>query len=202
VYLLPALLFNIPVLRRALFAAPLLRFYRNSMPEISATERAALEAGTTWWDAELFTGRPDWRKLLDFETAQLSAEEQAFLTGPVETLCGMLNDYRITHQDRDLPPEAWAFIKEQGFFSMLIPKAYGGKEFCAAAHAAVVMKIATRSISAALTVMIPNSVGPAKLLMKYGTEEQKNHYLPRLAKAQDIPCFALTATEAGSRSEE
>lgn len=197
-YLLPALLFNIPLLRRTFFAKPLLRFYRNAMPEISATERAALEAGTTWWDAELFTGRPDWRKLLDFETAQLSAEEQVFLAGPVETLCGMLNDYRITHQDRDLPPEAWAFIKEQGFFGMLIPKVYGGKEFCAAAHAAVVMKIATRSISAALTVMIPNSVGPAKLLMKYGTEQQKNHYLPRLAKAEDIPCFALTATEAGS----
>lgn len=192
------LLFNIGMLRRLFISRPLLRFYRDAMPEISQTERDALEAGTTWWDAELFTGKPDWDRLLDFTPANLTREEQEFLDGPVEQLCGMLNDYQITHELRDLPEAAWKFIREQGFLGMLIPKQYGGREFSAAAHAAVVMKIATRSISAALTVMIPNSVGPAKLLLKYGTDAQKKYYLPRLAKAEDIPCFALTATEGGS----
>lgn len=190
--------FNVPQLRRRLVSAPLLRFYRSSMPEISQTERDALEAGTTWWDAELFTGKPDWTKLLEFPKAELSAEEQAFLDGPVEELCALLNDYEIDNVTRDLPREAWELIKREGFFGMIIPQEFGGKAFSQYGHAAVVMKIATRSISAALTVMIPNSVGPAKLLLKYGTEEQKRYYLPRLARGEEIPCFALTAPEAGS----
>lgn len=197
-YGLPALAFNLPQLRRGWISKPMFRFYRNAMPEISQTERDALEAGTTWWDAQLFTGKPDWRELLEFEPARLSEAEQAFLDGPVDKLCGMLDDYQIDNVDHDLPQQAWDFIKSEGFFGMMIPEEFGGKGFSAYGHAAVVMKIATRSISAALTVMIPNSVGPAKLLLKYGTDEQKQHYLPRLANAEEIPCFALTGPEAGS----
>ena len=191
-------IFYIPALRRRLISGPLLRFYRASMPELSATERDALEAGTVWWDAELFSGAPRWQQLLDFPPAKLTAEEQAFLDGPVERLCGMLDDHRICNVDKDLTPETWRYIKEQGFFGMMIPKEYGGKAFSNMGHAAVIMKIASRSISAALTVMIPNSVGPGKLLLKYGTATQKDHWLPRLARGEEIPCFALTGPEAGS----
>jgi len=195
---LPALLFGVAPLRRALVSAPLLAFYRRSMPELSPTEREALEAGGVWWDAELFSGKPEWQTLLDFPQARLTAEEQAFLDGPTEQLCAMLDDHEITEQLNDLTPEAWRFIKAQGFFGMVIPKSYGGRQLSQYGHAAVVMKIATRSISAALTVMIPNSVGPGKLLLKYGTEAQKQHWLPRLARGEDVPCFALTGPEAGS----
>ncbi len=197
-FLAPALVFNVPALRRKLISDRMLEFYRNAMPEISRTERDALEAGGTWWDAELFSGMPRWRQLLDFDPIKLSHEEIEFLNGPVEQLCGMLDDYEINNVLNDLTPETWRFIKQQGFFGMIIPREFGGKEFSAAGHAQVVMKIATRSISAALTVMIPNSVGPAKLLLRYGTDEQKKHYLPRLASGEEIPCFALTGPEAGS----
>ena len=192
------LLTYVAPLRRAFISDRLLRFYRASMPSLSSTERDALEAGGVWWDAELFSGMPDWQKLLDFPAARLSAEEQAFLDGPVEKLCAMLDDHRICNVDKDLTPETWGYIKQQGFFGMTIPREYGGLEFSAAGHASAVMKIASRSISAALTVMIPNSVGPGKLLLRYGTEEQKQHWLPRLARGEEIPCFALTGPEAGS----
>lgn len=195
---LPALTFGLAPLRRLLVSSPLLGFYRRSMPELSATEREALEAGGVWWDAELFSGRPQWQTLLDFPPARLSAEEQAFLDGPTEQLCAMLHDHQITGELNDLTPATWAFIKAQGFFGMVIPKEYGGRQFSQYGHAAVVMKIATRSISAALTVMIPNSVGPGKLLLKYGTAAQKHHWLPRLARGEEVPCFALTGPEAGS----
>src|SRR5579885_1212841 len=198
VYGLAFLVFYIPWLRRLAISNRLLAFYRRSMPEISATEREALEAGTVWWDGELFSGSPRWQELLDLPAAKLSAEEQAFLEGPVEQLCGMLDDHRICNVDKDLTPETWRFIKERGFFGMMIPKQYGGMAFSNTGHAAVILKIASRSISAALTVMIPNSVGPGKLLLKYGTGEQKNHWLPRLARGEEIPCFALTGPEAGS----
>ena len=188
----------LPSLRRLLISNRLLSFYRRSMPEISATEREALEAGTVWWDGELFSGAPRWQQLLDMPAPKLSAEEQAFLDGPVEQLCGMLDDFRICNVDKDLTPETWRFIKERGFFGMMIPKQYGGMAFSNTGHAAVILKIASRSISAALTVMIPNSVGPGKLLLKYGTEAQKDHWLPRLARGEEIPCFALTGPEAGS----
>jgi acyl-CoA dehydrogenase len=194
----PALLFGFAPLRRLLVAAPLLAFYRRSMPELSTTEREALDAGGVWWDAELFSGRPRWQRLLELPPATLSAEEQAFLDGPTEQLCAMLDDHRITQELDDLPPEAWRFIKSQGFFGMVIPREHGGKGFSQHGHAAVVMKVATRSISAALTVMIPNSVGPAKLLLKYGTEAQKQRWIPRLASGAEVPCFALTGPEAGS----
>jgi len=184
--------------RRSFVSDRILPLLRRAMPAMSQTEREALEAGTVWWDAELFSGRPDWRKLLDTPTPHLNVEEQNFIDGPVEELCRMLDDWRITQEDFDLPPQVWAFIKETGLFGMIIPKNYGGLGFSALTHSAVVMKIATRSITAAVTVMVPNSLGPAELLLHYGTDEQKDHYLPRLARGEEVPCFALTGPEAGS----
>ena len=184
-------------LRRTLISQPALRAFKRVLPPISDTERAALEAGTVGWDADLFSGKPDWDAFLALAKPQLSPAEQAFLDGPVEQLCRMLNDWEI-NQQRDLPPEAWQFIKEQRLFGMIIPKEYGGLGFSALAHSSVVLKIATRSLSAAVTVMVPNSLGPAELLLHYGSERQKQHYLPRLADGREIPCFALTGPEAGS----
>jgi len=165
---------------------------------MSQTEREALDAGTVWWDGELFSGKPRWRRLKNIPAPALSKEEQEFINGPTEALCHMLDDWQITHEMTDLPIEVWDFIKQNGFFSMIIPRTAGGLEFSALAHSEVVMKIATRSISAAVTVMVPNSLGPAKLLMEYGTQEQRDYYLPRLARGDEIPCFALTSPEAGS----
>ena len=198
VFALGALLLNPTPLRRALLGAPLLRLFRRILPQMSQTEREALEAGTVWWDGELFSGRPDWNKLLAYPKPSLSAEEQAFIDGPLEQLCAMLNDWQITHELCDLPPHVWQFIKDHGFFGMIIPKQYGGLGFSALAHSEVVMKLTTRSGTAAVSVMVPNSLGPAELLLHYGTGAQKNHYLPRLAKGLEIPCFALTSPEAGS----
>lgn len=194
----PLVLLWVPPLRRTLFSDRLFDFYRASMPELSRTEREALEAGTTWWDAELFTGRPRWQKLLKTPAQELTAAERAFLEGPVETFCGMLDDWRDNDQRHDISPEAWAFLKANGFFGMVIPPEFGGKGFSQTGHAEVIMKIASRSISGALTVMIPNSVGPGKLLLKYGTDAQKAYWLPRLAAGEEIPCFALTGPQAGS----
>jgi len=189
---------NVPALRRFLFTDRVLPLMRKALPPMSQTEKDALEAGTVWWDGDLFSGNPDWQKMLDINAPALSEEEQAFLDGPVETLCKMLDDWHITEERCDLPPEVWQFIKDNGFFGMIIPKAYGGLEFSALAHSQVVMKISSRSVSAAVTIMVPNSLGPAELLMHYGTQEQKEHYLPRLAKGQEVPCFALTGPDAGS----
>lgn len=191
-------LFNVPFIRRTFVSSPLFDFYKSSMPDISQTERDALEAGTTWWDAQLFTGAPQWKQLLDFPQVSLSAAEREFLEGPVEEFCALLDDYDIDQRTKELPEAAWQLIREHRFFGMVIPAEYGGKGFSQYGHAAVIMKIATRSISAALTVMIPNSVGPGKLLLKYGTDTQKDQYLPKLATAEEIPCFALTAPDAGS----
>lgn len=193
--LIPA---NLPPLRRQLISRLVLRFLRSALPSISQTEREALEAGNVWWDAELFSGRPNWKRLLDLPIPPLTAEERAFIDGPVEELCRMLDDWQITHELNDLPGDVWTFIRSSGFFGMIIPKRYGGLEFSATAHSEVVMKISSRSIAAAVTVMVPNSLGPAKLLLAYGTEEQKNRLLPRLARGEEIPCFALTGPEAGS----
>jgi acyl-CoA dehydrogenase len=198
VFLLVAVPLNVPMLRRTLISDRVFSIFKKIMPSMSSTEREALEAGSVWWDGELFSGKPDWSKLLDTPAPRLSPEERAFIDGPTETLCRMIDDWAITQEDRDLPPEVWAYIKEQGFFGMIIPKAYGGLEFSALAHSAVVMKISSRSITAAVTVMVPNSLGPSELLLRYGTEQQKDYYLPRLAKGKDVPCFALTSPEAGS----
>lgn len=179
-------------------SSPILKLFKRVSPRMSQTEREALNAGSVWWDGELFSGKPRWRKLRKLQLPTLSEEEQAFLDGPVNQLCEMLNDWDVTHNRKDLPPEVWQFIKDNKFFSMIIPKAYGGLEFSALAHSTVVMKISTRSVSAAVTVMVPNSLGPGKLLLEYGTTEQKEYYLPRLAVGQEIPCFALTNPEAGS----
>ena len=192
-----AFAFGVPSLRQQLFSARLVRALASRAPRIGATERIALEAGTVWWDGELFSGKPSWRRLLDFPVQPLSEGERAFLDGPVETLCRMINDWDIA-QERDLSPETWRFLKDEGFFGMIIPKRYGGKEFSAIGHSAVVTKIASRSTVAAVTVMVPNSLGPAELLLHYGTEAQREHYLPRLASGEDLPCFALTGPEAGS----
>lgn len=193
-----ALVLNVYPLRRRLISRRLLAVFRRLLPPMSQTEREALASGTVWWEAELFGGAPRWRKLVAVPAPSLSPEEQAFLDGPVEELCRMLDDWDITHRRKDLPPEVWQFIKEQGFWGMIIPKRYGGLEFSAQAHSEVVMKVASRSIVAGVTVMVPNSLGPAELLLHYGTEEQKNYYLPRLARGEEVPCFALTSPEAGS----
>ncbi|OGS90890.1 MAG: acyl-CoA dehydrogenase [Gallionellales bacterium GWA2_60_18] len=192
------LLFAIPAIRRVLVSSLVLMAFRKVMPQISATEQEAIDAGTVWWDGDLFSGDPDWNKLLAFPKCSLKPEEQAFLDNEVEQLCAMLDDWDITHKRADLPPAVWQFIKDKGFFGMIIPKRYGGLEFSAQAHSAVVAKIASRSATAAVTVMVPNSLGPAELLLHYGTNEQKNNYLPRLAKGQEVPCFALTGPFAGS----
>ncbi len=197
-FLAIAAVFNFAPLRRSLIAKPVLRWFRKALPQVSQTEQDALDAGTVGWDGELFSGRPDWRKLLALPRPELSAEEKAFLEGPVEELCGMLDDWKITHELYYLPPEVWKVIKDKGFLGMIIPKRYGGLGFSALAHSEVVMKLTTRSGTGAISVMVPNSLGPAELLLHYGTEEQRNYYLPRLAKGLELPCFALTGPEAGS----
>ncbi len=189
---------NIRIVRKQLISKPVLRFFKKVLPPLSDTEREAMEAGEVWWDAELFSGHPNWDLLLSTPKPQLSKEEQAFLDGPVQALCERLDDWQISHRDKDLPPDIWEFLKQEKFFGMIIPKAFGGLEFSALAHSSVVMKIATRSITAAVTVMVPNSLGPGALLLSYGTEQQKQHILPRLAVGAEFPCFALTGAEAGS----
>lgn len=186
-----------PPLRRVLVSRYLMRPLGKALPRLGETERIALEAGTVWWDGDLFSGMPDWDKLLAFRCRPLDEREQAFLDGPVDTLCRMLDDWQV-EQQRDLSPEVWEFLKRERFFGMIIPPEYGGLGFSQVAHARVVTRVASRSIPAAVTVMVPNSLGPAELLLHYGTEEQKQRYLPRLADGREIPCFALTGPEAGS----
>ncbi len=197
-FLVPSILFGVDQIRREFLSEPLLRRISRVLPQMSETERAAIEAGNVWWEAELFRGSPDWRKLKDYAMPTLSEEEQAFVDGPVEELCGMIDDWDITHRRQDLPPEVWDYMKRHLFFGMIIPKKYGGLEFSAHAHSCVVTKLSARSISAGVTVMVPNSLGPAELLLHYGTDAQKDHYLPRLADGREIPCFALTGPDAGS----
>jgi len=187
-----------PAFRRRQISAPLLKIFAKVTPKLSDTEQTALEAGTVGFEGELFSGKPDWHELLKQPKPELSVEEQAFLDGPVEQLCSMIDDWQITHELGDLPPEVWAFLKKHKFFGMIIPKQYGGLQFSALAHSAVLQKLATMSATVASTVAVPNSLGPAELLLHYGSEEQKNYYLPRLAVGEEIPCFALTGPYAGS----
>jgi acyl-CoA dehydrogenase len=189
---------SISSFRRDWITKPIFRWARHMLPSLSDTEREAIEAGDVWWDADLFSGNPDWEKLLAFPPATLSAEEQAFLDGPVEELCRMLDDWHINWELRDLPPEVWDFLKNRKFFAMIIPREYGGLGFSAYAHSEIIRKISTRSICAAVTAMVPNSLGPGELLHKFGTKEQQDYWLPRLAEGSEIPCFGLTSPEAGS----
>ena len=192
------LVLNLIEFRREKFTKPLLAIYRRMLPSMSDTEREALEAGSVWWDGELFSGMPQWDRLISYPAPKLSEEEQAFLDGPCEELCQMLDDWDICHVRADMPKEVWDYIIEKRFFAMIIPKQYGGLEFSAYANAIVITKLASRSPTAASTVGVPNSLGPAELLLHYGTEEQKQHYLPGLAAGTEIPCFALTSPQAGS----
>lgn len=184
--------------RRALITRHIFALFRRILPQMSETERIALEAGTVWWDGDLFRGNPDWKKLLDIPAPRLTASEQSFLDHEVDEACRLVDDWNVTHERCDLPPEAWRYLKEKGFFGMIIPRRYGGLEFSAYAHSQVITKLSTRSSALAVTVMVPNSLGPAELLLHYGTEEQKEHFLPRLARGQEIPAFALTSPWAGS----
>ncbi len=184
--------------RRDWITRPIFRVARGALPRLSGTEREAIEAGDVWWDADLFTGNPDWDKLLAFPAAKLSEEEQQFLAGPVEQLCRMLDEWKINWEWHDLPPHVWDFLKDKKFFAMIIPKAHGGLGFSAYAHSEVIRKISTRSICAACTAMVPNSLGPGELLVQFGTKAQQDYWLPRLASGQEIPCFGLTSPEAGS----
>lgn len=196
-WLLLALLFGLPPIRRLLVSSWVFRIVAGILPKMSETERIALEAGTVWWDGELFSGAPRWKRLLDFKVKPLSEKERAFLDGPVQELCAMLDDWKAGKAG-DLPPAAWEFLKRHRFFGMIIPEEHGGLGFSAAAHSAVIVKLASRCIAAAVTAMVPNSLGPAELLLHYGTDEQKRRFLPRLARGEEMPCFALTGPEAGS----
>jgi len=190
-------LFAMPSLRAKFVSKPVMGIMAKAMPTIGETEDIALKAGSVWWEGELFGGKPKWSKLLNFKVQPLTQEEQDFLDGPVEKFCQMINDDDVS-QNRDMPVKAWNFIKKNKLFGMVIPKEYGGLGFSAAAHSAVVTKISSRSVAAAVTVMVPNSLGPGELLVHYGTEEQKKHYLKNLACGKEIPCFALTEPHAGS----
>src|SRR5712675_1726858 len=189
---------NSQAFRRDFITKPIFSWARSVLPAMSDTEREALEAGDVWWDADLFTGNPDWSKLLAYASATLTDEERAFLHGPVDELCAMLDDWKINWEWRDLPPEVWDFIKRGKFFGMIIPKEFGGLGFSPYAHSEVVRKISSRSPTAAVTVMVPNSLGPGELLMRFGTKDQQQQWLPRLADGREIPCFGLTSPEAGS----
>ncbi|MFO7705036.1 MAG: acyl-CoA dehydrogenase [Halopseudomonas sp.] len=198
VFLGIAIPLHLPVFRRNSISKPLFGWFKKVLPPISDTEQEALDAGTVWWDGELFSGKPDWNRLHSFPKPTLTEEERAFMDGPVEELCRMTNEWEVTTELQDLSQESWSYIRSNGFFGLIIPKEYGGKGFSAYAHSQIAMKLASRSGDLGTTVMVPNSLGPAELLMQYGTEEQKQHYLPRLANGTDIPCFALTSTDAGS----
>lgn len=184
--------------RKRYITAPLLSQIKKQLPKMSETETKALEAGTVWWDQELFSGKPNWKRFFSLPAPSLSLEEKDFLEGPVEELCELLDEWKIVHESYDLPKTIWDFLKKNGFFALIIPKAYGGHQFSALAHSEILVKIASKSLTAATIVAVPNSLGPGELLIHYGTKEQKDYYLPRLARGEEIPCFGLTGPEAGS----
>ena len=196
--ILISLIVLIDPLRMAVITKPAYKTLANAMPSMSTTEREALDAGTSWWEKELFMGAPDWKKFDAYSYPKLSEEEQSFVDHEVEQLCGMLDEWEIHHHRKDLPPEVWQFIKDKGFLGLIIPKEYGGKAFSSFAQSRIMSKIASRSLTTAVSCMVPNSLGPGELLLHYGTEEQKDRYLPGLAKGTEIPCFGLTSPEAGS----
>lgn len=187
-----------PGFRRSVIVNRVFSVFQRSIPKMSETERTALEASTPWWEADFFKGNPNWEWLFALAKPTLTEEEEAFLQGPVEEICAMTNNWKVAYEDRDLPPEVWQFLKEKGFIGFIIPKEYGGLGFSGLAHSAIAAKVSGHSSTLSVTISVPNTLGPAELLMHYGTEAQKNYYLPRLAKGEEIPCFALTGPEAGS----
>ena len=191
-------LLSIPSVRRSLIIAPVFAQIRKILPRVSDTEAQALEAGTVGFDAELFSGTPDWDKLKGIPPIELSAEERAFLDGPTEDLCRMIDDWQVRHNLHEVPDEIWDFVKKNGFLGMLISKEHGGLGFSPQAQSLILGKIASRSPDVVTIVMVPNSLGPGELIEKYGTDEQKHYYLPRLAKGEEVPCFSLTGPTSGS----
>ena len=187
----------IPTIRQLVFTKPLFNIMRKSLPPIGVTESIALEAGSVWWDAELFQGDPNWKELTELEATELTKEEQSFVDNEVETLCAMVDSHEI-QSTHDLPKIVWKYIFDKGFLGLIIPKEFKGKGFSHFAHAIIVGRLSSASQFLGIAVMVPNSLGPGELLLKYGTDEQKQHYLPRLAKGKEIPCFGLTSTVAGS----
>ncbi|MCH1931030.1 acyl-CoA dehydrogenase [Shewanella sp. A25] len=190
--------FAIKGIRMQVITQPVFRFFKKVLPPLSVTEREAMEAGDVWWEGELFRGKPNWNTLHSYGKPTLTAEEKDFLENQVETALKMIDDFDIVQNRKDLPPELWDYFKKEGFFALIIPKKFGGRAFSAYANSTIVSKIASRSVSAAVTVMVPNSLGPGELLTHYGTQEQKERWLPALANGTEIPCFALTGPEAGS----
>ncbi len=197
-FLVVAVPLNVTSIRQQYLTKPILKIYRKIMPEMSTTEQEAIDAGTVWWDGEIFSGDPDWQKLHRIPQATLSAEEQAFLDGPVEEACKMVDEWDIHHKRSDLSPELWQFLKDNKFFAMIIKKKYGGLEFSAYAQSRVLQKLSGANAVLATSVGVPNSLGPGELLQHYGTTEQQDYYLPKLATGEEVPCFALTGPEAGS----
>ncbi len=198
VFVVLVLFLQVPMIRMRLLTRRIFRIYKKLKPAMSETEQQVISAGHVGWEAELFTGMPDWEKFNAITAPKLSAEEQAFMDGPVEEICTAINDWDITHNWMKIPPKLWDFLRTNGFFAMIIPKRYGGLEFSAYGHAAVIAKIAGASVTVATVTGVPNSLGPGELLLHYGTEDQKNYYLPRLASGEEVPCFALTSRVAGS----
>ncbi|WP_404343127.1 acyl-CoA dehydrogenase [Pseudoalteromonas mariniglutinosa] len=191
-------IFAVKDIRINLITRPTFKMFKKVLPPLSQTEREAMEAGDVWWDGELFSGNPDWQQLHSYPKPELSDKERQFMEQQVETLLTMLDDYQIVQKDKDLPEQVWNYLKKEGFFALIIPAEFGGREFSAIANSTIVAKIATKSLTAAVTVMVPNSLGPGELLLHYGTKEQQQRWLPSLAKGDDVPCFALTGPEAGS----
>ncbi len=191
-------LLGVKSIRMQFITRPIFSFFKKVLPPLSDTEKEAMEAGDVWWEGELFRGKPNWETLHSYGKPKLTAEEQDFIENQVITALTMIDDFDIVHNRKDLPPELWEYFKKEGFFALIIPKKYGGKAFSAYASSTIVGKLACRSVSAAVTVMVPNSLGPGELLTHYGTKEQREHWLPKLASGEAVPCFALTGPEAGS----
>ena len=191
-------LLSVPPIRRSVLIEPAFRMVKGILPKVSDTEQQALDAGTVGFDAELFSGQPDWDKLRGIPAITLTPEERAFLDGPTEQLCRMIDDWKVRFEDKEVPKEIWDFVKQHGFLGMLISKSHGGLGFSAQAQSLILGKVASRSPDVSTIVMVPNSLGPGELIEKYGTDEQKHHYLPRLARGDEVPCFSLTGPTSGS----
>ncbi|GGI85242.1 acyl-CoA dehydrogenase [Shewanella gelidii] len=191
-------IFTVRSIRMQLITQPIFKFFKKVLPPLSSTEKEAMEAGDVWWEAELFKGKPKWETLHAYGKPALTEEEKDFIDNEVMTALTMIDDYDINQKRKDLPPKLWKYFKSKGFFALIIPKKYGGKEFSAYANSTIVSMLGSRSVTAAVTVMVPNSLGPGELLTHYGTQEQRERWLPALASGEEIPCFALTGPEAGS----